>query len=118
MSLKSRAQTWWMPGRPFAEHPFRRIPPPAQRLGEHVALPPLSQDTLLERDEIEPRIDGIEGHGPTIPSTSSDPGPALPCPAPVASPGSVLDGQGPCEEGRAHQEDERHPGRRGQEVGC
>ncbi len=68
-------------GRTLVEDPFRRALASPQRLGEHVVRAPAAEDAVFERDEVEPRIDGVEGHARTLPSPSVDPGVALPCPA-------------------------------------
>src|ERR1700686_5304055 len=49
--------------RSLVEHPFRRVRAPAHRFAEHVLLPPAGQHRLLERDEVERRINRAEPGG-------------------------------------------------------
>ena len=51
--------------RALVEHPLRGARPPAQRLAEHVLVPPAREHRLFERDEIEGRIDRAE-HGANV----------------------------------------------------
>ncbi len=61
-------------GRTFVEDPLGGSGPAAQALTEHVVGVPPVLHLALERDEIEGRDDGIEGHPGIVPAARDRPG--------------------------------------------